>query len=945
MPMSTYDSDNEELDERKESTSCTLLTYAVHQRLLAEMKTKPDMVLTFDHDAELLCDWVWPSMDNDIAIEPAALKKVLTNNGIEPPVCFCSRIRNDKLITTPTELIKRNNVWQFSCRRQDGCGYLVKLDAWNPRLATREPLKTLATRPNDWSFTRARWSRLCAETTVGTSGPGQLAPSHDTATSSGGQAVAGPSRTVKSIDHVNGRKAPYNIAADSIEERPEKHALMLSPPRMTLERVRRPYGSVQALPAQPTETSPAPPRAAAPSDHIPGALLDIAYLTTTDGVSAADFNTTFVRCKCGKYVYRAALDTVHPTFCTEGPLSPFLMYNSCCNRSYNEIPTYIGTKRLVLRAANISYTSSPLILRTIATPGRTFSARILQGMEVMLSKPVASCATHKASLWSVLNGMLSVRFLLRAAAKSHLFGLGSSIKTCSLMPIEASDLAPRISTAPTFNDAEKQLFTRTFAFYCALRNTGCCFRPTETSQQSEDDTYDDIDDPDLGNVSADAFLSRNTDDIVRDSRAPKRELCDGHPVLHDKDGRIFIRCSLRRSGALGHLSISGIEQYDTEYLRALLEDDYDTALVHETRAASSGYGPLAPCARVAPASSPATCSDWHRVSGGGIQRGSLVSAGPCTAKCAVYTPRDLHKCPFVAVVCTGPHNHPLPPPVQTPQIVRQFFKDALRSLDWQLSFMTPRRLACNLGFLQRLRTALGWTQSHHPVLSDLHPSLGNHDHVAYLIGSVREAEYPHGTGFKSAVKLLERQASLSAGLLYVRVAKELQLHGKTFRYVICMLPEQSEILRSAKRVSVDTAFRRVRDWKELELETWDDSSHRSITCARVFLNLLSAEAHKLVLQDIYGIVEEDCEAPLQFSYMHGTGWDTVIADEHSGEALGFGQFALWVAVKTLLATNAFTTMSAYEQLSYFYMLCLSHYKRNLRGFNTSIPSNILDAMH
>lgn len=59
------------------------------------------------------------------------------------------------------------------------------------------------------------------------------------------------------------------------------------------------------------------------------------------------------------------------------------------------------------------------------------------------------------------------------------------------------------------------------------------------------------------------------------------------------------------------------------------------------------------------------------------------------------------------------------------------------------------------------------------------------------------------------------------------------MKGKTVKMVICMFPSQSKILLNAKRITIDTAFKRVKGWYEFEIEAWDDSSSsctlRSIT--------------------------------------------------------------------------------------------------------------------
>jgi len=67
--------------------------------------------------------------------------------------------------------------------------------------------------------------------------------------------------------------------------------------------------------------------------------------------------------------------------------------------------------------------------------------------------------------------------------------------------------------------------------------------------------------------------------------------------------------------------------------------------------------------------------------------------------------------------------------------------------------------------------------------------------------------------------------------------------------------------------------------------------YAAIVVARGFTMSQSAAAHHILFKHIFSIVELDTGHPLQFCHIHGSGWDTVIADEHRGQALGlFTQF-------------------------------------------------------
>jgi len=56
--------------------------------------------------------------------------------------------------------------------------------------------------------------------------------------------------------------------------------------------------------------------------------------------------------------------------------------------------------------------------------------------------------------------------------------------------------------------------------------------------------------------------------------------------------------------------------------------------------------------------------------------------------------------------------------------------------------------------------------------------------------------------------------------------------------------------------------------------------------ARGFINSQSAQAHRILFNHIFSIAEQDTGCPIQFRHIHGTGWDTVIADAHKGQARG-----------------------------------------------------------
>lgn len=69
--------------------------------------------------------------------------------------------------------------------------------------------------------------------------------------------------------------------------------------------------------------------------------------------------------------------------------------------------------------------------------------------------------------------------------------------------------------------------------------------------------------------------------------------------------------------------------------------------------------------------------------------------------------------------------------------------------------------------------------------------------------------------------LLNQHDKLPLHLCYVRCVEEHEIPGEgTFRVVVCMLKEMSDLLLATKWPSIDTSFKRVHGWQEFEVEAW-----------------------------------------------------------------------------------------------------------------------------
>lgn len=201
------------------------------------------------------------------------------------------------------------------------------------------------------------------------------------------------------------------------------------------------------------------------------------------------------------------------------------------------------------------------------------------------------------------------------------------------------------------------------------------------------------------------------------------------------------------------------------YLQALLSDDGETCRSFEEAAQARGYGPRAPCnfateprkqrTKCGPyiplfsAVTETVCTEdhWHRYPNGELRRGTLVASQKCSVKFTIFTPKpkDRQQCPYVVITSTNPHNHPPPVRSKLPLLHRDALTSTLLKLDWRLAYATPRKVLQDSAFISNLSSLLGWKQPVSPVLSDLHPSLGNHDKARQLISHLRKSLFPGGT--------------------------------------------------------------------------------------------------------------------------------------------------------------------------------------------------------
>ncbi|KII88254.1 hypothetical protein PLICRDRAFT_29844 [Plicaturopsis crispa FD-325 SS-3] len=485
----------------------------------------------------------------------------------------------------------------------------------------------------------------------------------------------------------------------------------------------------------------------------------------------------------------------------------------------------------------------------------------------------------------------------------------------------------------------EEVFLKTLAFFSVLIVKGCSFEPdpqhgADTSESSGSDS--DSGSPSMARVP------------------PRKRECSGTLVLkYNQYKKAYIQCEHRSKSRRSHLILRNLDEYNIEYLRALLHNDSDRQRLLEEAAEDEGYGPLVPCSYTAsPSEQKEMCPYWHRSPDGKLRQGTLRRwQHKCSADFDIYTPVDLFACPQILIICRNAHSHPPPRPIKTPPVLLDIFRDLLLSLDWKLADATPRKIVLDSAFMCGLRNHLGWRKTYDPSLSHLHPSLGNFDHVRRHINTLRDEYFPHGTGFDGAKYLVDQHRLLPAEEQYVRCAETHIIdRGKPFNLIICMTRAMSRHLMVAKHVSIDTSFRRVHGWEEFEMESWNLECMRSIVGVRAFTTSQTAEAHSILLRRIFDFASSDTGIPVAFQYIHGTGFESWIADAHKGQGLGVGLFCQSLCVeaelecRTCPKKHALRDLDPYGHLAHFYRTCTLHFKTKIHDLRFQVSKESRAAM-
>ncbi|KAJ6467649.1 hypothetical protein C8R47DRAFT_1303282 [Mycena vitilis] len=493
----------------------------------------------------------------------------------------------------------------------------------------------------------------------------------------------------------------------------------------------------------------------------------------------------------------------------------------------------------------------------------------------------------------------------------------------------------------------RDIFLKTSAFLVAIEKLGCG-RPLM----------------EVTNLSATEEEARNVRDLYlhQTQRGYRRTegLCGGRIVFdYDDNGRPYISCEHYNSKTnKDHLHDHSIDNgsYHLQYIEAVITGDEQEAAQIEDAVFSHGYGPLADCSTVTNCSQQkAYCPFPHRDGTANLAQPIMKRLG-CSSKFRVFEPKQEARraCPFVLIVTSGAHPHPVPLPTKTPPQVRTKLMEILGQLAEDLPDITPRRFIRHPIVRSFLTAKFPLVVS--PTLADLHVSLSNRSHIqAYIKQAIEQ---------HCVVNLKAQQdAALAPEHRYIRRIitipfNKLPRHedddeaekdnkDDLVRIIICMSPEGCRRLLSMGRyLQSDIAFRRIMAFLEFELACMARDPNTSLIFCRVYINRQNAAAHQRVFEEIEAIVKEDTGMSLKWRHLHAEkadgsdGYKDMIlswtADQHRGQAKGLGLHLQKLASQMPLKADLYEPgrniqdLDPYEHLRRTFRVCVVHDFRNIK---------------
>ncbi|KAJ8093771.1 hypothetical protein PM082_009631 [Marasmius tenuissimus] len=531
--------------------------------------------------------------------------------------------------------------------------------------------------------------------------------------------------------------------------------------------------------------------------------------------------------------------------------------------------------------------------------------------------------------------------------------------TCASLDLVRERLAQDRNFRLQNDSPSRQIFLKTQAFITSLLRVGCRLTGETAVLDSEDSNEE-------------SQFIRDHHQSLRRGYVEKEPRCQGRlSLLHDGG---MIACEHYDSQtARSHFHMRLDDSYNREYIKAVLAGDTQAAKeLEEDVFLQYNVGPDAECTVVSNHSAQRfNCSYSHRDKNDRLYQ-PLLERLPCSVKFRVYEPLEDYRvqCPYVLVICSGVHRHPISLPTKTPPRLRNQLFKVFCDIGEDLADLTVRGLLRH-GVVHSYLKQL-FPQNPLASLYDVHSSLANHEHLAYYIKTARGLYFPHGTGWKGALHLYHLQTErypVEAHYIcrFIEFTDEPGIMDddgddepappEGHRIIICMAPGASALLQQAQFLQSNISFKQVQGWKEFIIAGCDRELNSTVVYCRAYVTGESAALHLRLFDAIEELVVEDTGLPIRWRHLYANSNDDEdqnglmllwIADQHGGQAKGLGLHMQRIAQRLPNRRDLFQPHRSVAELSWsehlhrVFRLCSVHVHRNIQ--ECGVPRTVKEAM-
>ncbi|UZO12218.1 uncharacterized protein OCT59_003766 [Rhizophagus irregularis] len=315
-------------------------------------------------------------------------------------------------------------------------------------------------------------------------------------------------------------------------------------------------------------------------------------------------------------------------------------------------------------------------------------------------------------------------------------------------------------------------------------------------------------------------------------------------------------------------------------------EETNISLLQQLFSGTASIQELSQCSMIIPRSCKRKKCDMPHTDNGAVVRGEIIERS-CSVQFIKIIPHDITKCPFVALICIGVHNHPPPPPERTPSGIKNNLQILIEQAINQDDTTTSRSI---------LSGNLIKAYFNKEILAEIHVSLNNIDKLRYLVGKAYKTLHPFGQGVMGVYHYVSNKDSDLID--YVHKIDLFTNNGQVI--IICMLPEQAKKLITLEWFQIDVSFKRVKgEINEFEINTYDSNYHLILSFCR---------------------------------HIHKEGVGCILADLDAAQAKGLG-----LALYDLDCKRNWET-----HLTFIFKSCIIHFQRNLhnKAFNVNTKNLI-----